>query len=89
MYLQIDPTTMPNTYLKYYFFPDYVVEHSDPNHTRANEVMEGRENLYSESVEQSLKKEQQKIAKLHVDDHASYIVDLARAIAIDTKEECY
>ena len=39
----IDPTTMPNTYLKYYFFPDYVVEHSDPNHTRANEVMEGRE----------------------------------------------
>jgi len=39
----VDPTTLPNTYLKYYLFPDYVVEHSNPNHTRANEVMEGRE----------------------------------------------
>lgn len=39
----IDPTTLPNTYLKYYLFPDYVVEHSDKNYTRANEVMDGRE----------------------------------------------
>jgi len=39
----VDPTTIPNTYLKYYLFPDYAVEHSNPAHTRANEVMEGRE----------------------------------------------
>ena len=34
---------IPNTYLKYYLYPDYVVETSDPNYTRANEVMDGRE----------------------------------------------
>ena len=39
----LDPDTLPNTYLKYYLFPDYVVQHSNPEHTRANEVMEHRE----------------------------------------------
>ena len=27
--LAVDPSLLPNTYLKYYLFPDYVVEHSD------------------------------------------------------------
>uniref|UniRef100_A0A182TAF7 Glycosyl hydrolase family 4 C-terminal domain-containing protein n=1 Tax=Anopheles maculatus TaxID=74869 RepID=A0A182TAF7_9DIPT len=39
----LDPDTLPNTYLKYYLFPDYVVQHANPQHTRANEVMEHRE----------------------------------------------
>ena len=82
----VDPTTMPNTYLKYYFFPDYVVEHSDPNHTRANEVMEGREKFVFGECRTIAEKGTAKDSKLHVDDHASYIVDLARAIAYDTKE---
>ena len=82
----IDPTTMPNTYLKYYFFPDYVVEHSDPNHTRANEVMEGREKFVFGECKAIAEKGTAKDSKLHVDDHASYIVDLARAIAYNTKE---
>ena len=82
----IDPTTMPNTYLKYYFFPDYVVEHSDPNHTRANEVMEGREKFVFGECRTIAEKGTAKDSKLHVDDHASYIVDLASAIAYDTKE---
>ena len=82
----IDPTTMPNTYLKYYFFPDYVVEHSDPNHTRANEVMEGREKFVFGECRAIAEKGTAKDSKLHVDDHASYIVDLARAIAYNTKE---
>jgi alpha-galactosidase/6-phospho-beta-glucosidase family protein len=37
------PDCLPNTYLKYYLYPDYVVEHSNPDYTRANEVMDGRE----------------------------------------------
>ena len=41
--LALDPQFLPNTYLKYYMYPDYVVEHTDPNHTRADEVIEGRE----------------------------------------------
>jgi maltose-6'-phosphate glucosidase len=44
----LDPDTMPNTYLKYYLFPDYVVAHSNPERTRANEVMDHREkNVFS------------------------------------------
>ncbi len=39
----LDPSTLPNTYLKYYLYPDYEVAHSDPEFTRANEVMAGRE----------------------------------------------
>ena len=82
----VDPATLPNTYLKYYLFPDYVVEHSNPNHTRANEVMEGREKFVFGECRAIAEKGTAKDSKLHVDDHASYIVDLARAIAYDTKE---
>ena len=82
----VDPTTLPNTYLKYYLFPDYVVEHSNPNHTRANEVMEGREKFVFGECRTIAEKGTAKDSKLHVDDHASYIVDLARAIAYNTKE---
>ncbi|MGL5602613.1 MAG: 6-phospho-alpha-glucosidase, partial [Silvania sp.] len=39
----LDEATLPNTYLKYYLFPDYVVEHANPARTRANEVMDHRE----------------------------------------------
>ena len=82
----LDKKTLPNTYLKYYFFPDYVVNHSNPNHTRANEVMEGREKFVFGECKAIAEKGTAKDSKLHVDDHASYIVDLARAIAYNTKE---
>src|SRR5699024_10136132 len=39
----LTPEMLPNTYLKYYYYPDYVVETSNKEFTRANEVMEGRE----------------------------------------------
>ena len=82
----LDKNTLPNTYLKYYLFPDYVVEHSNPNYTRANEVMEGREKFVFGECRNIAEKGKTKDSKLHVDDHASYIVDLARAIAYNTKE---
>lgn len=82
----LDKNTLPNTYLKYYFFPDYVVEHSNPNHTRANEVMEGREKFVFGECRAIAERGTSEGSKLHVDDHASYIVDLARAIAYNTKE---
>ncbi len=82
----LDKKTLPNTYLKYYFFPDYVVEHSNPNHTRANEVMEGREKFVFGECKAIAEKGTAEGSKLHVDDHALYIVDLARAIAYNTKE---
>lgn len=34
---------LPNTYDQYYLYPDYKAAHLDPNFTRADEVMAGRE----------------------------------------------
>lgn len=82
----IDPRFLPNTYLKYYFFPDYVYDKMDPNYTRANEVMDGRE---KKVFSQALKIVEQKTTKgcgFEIDAHASFIVDLARAIAFNTHE---
>ncbi|GAA0076944.1 6-phospho-alpha-glucosidase [Clostridium sp. CTA-5] len=82
----VDPTTLPNTYLKYYLFQDYVVEHSNKEYTRANEVMDGREKFVFGECEKVVNAGTAKGCELHVDEHASYIVDLARAIAYNTKE---
>ena len=41
---------LPNTYMQYYLLGDEVVESSNPNHTRANEVMEGREKRIFDAV---------------------------------------
>ncbi len=83
----VDPTTLPNTYLKYYLFQDYVVQHSDKNYTRANEVMDGREKFVFGECEKIIKNNSAIGSELHIDEHASYIVDLARAIAFNTKEK--
>lgn len=82
---RIDPDTLPNTYLKYYLFPDYVVKHSDPNHTRANEVMEHREKDVFSIAHQIIKNGTAKDCTFEADAHATYIVDLAEAIASNTK----
>lgn len=83
----LDPATMPNTYLKYYLYPDYVVEHTDPNYTRANQVMDGREREVFSAAREIVAKGTAADCKFQADDHASYIVDLARALAFNTKEK--
>ena len=65
----------PNTYLKYYLFPDYVVEHSDPNYTRANEVMDGREKKVFGACRKVIETGTAKGAGFEADAHATYIVD--------------
>jgi maltose-6'-phosphate glucosidase len=82
----IDPDTLPNTYLKYYLFPDYVVEHSNKEYSRANEVMDGREKFVFGECKKVVEKGTSQGCELEIDEHASYIVDLARAIAYNTKE---
>ncbi|MCI8364754.1 MAG: 6-phospho-alpha-glucosidase [Eubacterium sp.] len=82
----IDPDTIPNTYLKYYLYPDYVVEHSNPEHTRAKEVMEGREKTVFGACREIIEKGTAKDCGFEADAHATYIVDLACAIAENTKE---
>lgn len=83
---ELDPTTLPNTYLKYYFFPQDEVEHANPEYTRANEVMNHREKTVFSECNRISNIKTAEDAKLVSDDHASYIVDLARAIAYNTKE---
>ena len=41
--LQSNPEYLPNTYLQYYLLSKDVVEESNPEYTRANEVMDSRE----------------------------------------------
>lgn len=82
----VDPTTIPNTYLKYYLYPDYVVEHSNPEYTRANEVMDGREKTVFGACRSIIEKGTAKDGGFEADAHATYIVDLACAIAENTRE---
>ncbi|MGF1736348.1 6-phospho-alpha-glucosidase [Photobacterium satsumensis] len=82
----LDPETLPNTYLKYYLFPDYVVSHSDKKYTRANEVMDGREATVFATARKVIAEGTFEGADFEADEHAVFIVDLARAIAFNTKE---
>ena len=82
----LDPETLPNTYLKYYLFQDYVVAHDDKNYTRADEVIAGREKFVFSECRKVTEKGKTIGCRLHIEEHASYIVDLARAIVFNTKE---
>ena len=84
--IAIDPDFLPNTYLKYYFFPQDEVETANAEYTRANEVMDGRELDVFSAAEEIIKNGTAKDNKFHIDAHASFIVDLARAIAYNTGE---
>lgn len=84
--LAVDPRFLPNTYLKYYLYPDYVVEESDPNYTRANEVMDGREKNVFTAAQRIIDAGTSSVGEFNIDSHASFIVDLARAIAYNTHE---
>lgn len=82
----VDPEYAPNSYFKYYLYPDDVVEHENPEYTRANQVMDGREKtVFSDCV----RIEQAGTAagtSLKVGIHASFIVDLATALAFNTHD---
>lgn len=82
----LDPETIPNTYLKYYLYPDFVVEHSDPNYTRANEVMDGREKTVFGQAKAIVENGTSKGNEFAAGVHASFIVDLACALKFNTHE---
>lgn len=86
--LAVTPEHLPNTYLKYYLYPDYVFEHmkDHPEYTRANEVMEGREKNVFDHARQIIANGSAEGIAFDIDAHATFIVDLARAIAFNTHE---
>lgn len=82
----LDPTTLPNTHLKYYLYPSWVVKHSDPKYTRTDEVEAYREkNVFGECA-RIVKNKSAKDTNFTSDQHSTYIVDLCTAIAYDTKQ---
>lgn len=52
--LELDDTYLPNTYLQYYLLPHASLSHLDPNRTRANEVMDGRERRVYETCDKTI-----------------------------------
>lgn len=82
----LDPTTSPNSYLKYYLFSDEVVAHSDPKYTRANQVMDTREKRVFGECARIEQAGTSKDTTLEIGIHASFIVDLATALAFNTHE---
>ncbi|SFB99864.1 maltose-6'-phosphate glucosidase [Alkalibacterium subtropicum] len=82
----LDPDTLPNTYLKYYMYPQDEVAKANPEYTRANEVMDGREKHVFGECKKITANQSTEGSTLEIDEHASYIVDLARAIAYNTGE---
>ena len=63
-----------------------VVETSNPEYTRANEVMDGREKRVFGACREVIEKGTAKDCGFEADAHATYIVDLACALAENTME---
>jgi len=82
----VDPTMAPNSYLQYYLYPDDMVAHTDPDYTRANQVMDGRERRVFEECSRIEAAGTAKNTILEIGIHASFIVDLATALAFNTHE---
>lgn len=84
--VRLDPTTTPNSYLQYYLYGDDMVAHSNPNYTRANQVMDGREKRVFGECARIAEVGTAKDTTLEIGIHASFIVDLATALAFNTHE---
>ncbi len=63
-----------------------MVETSNPDYTRANEVMDGREKKVFGACREIIEKGTAKGSDFEADAHATYIVDLACALAENTLE---
>lgn len=82
----VDPTMAPSSYLQYYLFPDEMVAHTDPNYTRANQVIDGREKRVFGECAKIEAAGTAKDTELKIGIHALFIVDLATALAFNTHE---
>ncbi len=83
------PDYLPNTYLQYYYYPDYKLSHLDPNYTRANEVMDGREKRIFDECRRVAEVGTSKGSVLvHNDAHSEFIIELAESIAYN-KQHIY
>ncbi|MEG6573840.1 6-phospho-alpha-glucosidase [Caldibacillus debilis] len=75
------PEYLPNTYLQYYLYPEEMVKKEDPNHTRARQVMEGREKRVRELCGRIIEKGTATGEDLHADIHGVYMIRAAESLA--------
>lgn len=82
------PSFLPNTYVGYYLYPEYKVSHSDPNYTRADEVIAGREKRVFEECKEIIGRGYlgDKFESIS-DAHAEMMIKVAEAIAFNTNEK--
>ncbi|HBO22399.1 MAG TPA: 6-phospho-alpha-glucosidase [Providencia sp.] len=79
------PDYIPNPYLQYYLMANDMVEHQNPEYTRANEVMDGREKRLFEAAR--VYKETGILPDaFHVGVHGSFIVDVACSLAFNLRQ---
>ena len=83
---ELEQDTLPNTYLKYYLMGKETVEHADINYTRANEIMDRREKDTFEECDRIVKNGTAKDTWFAASEHSQFIVELACALAFNTKE---
>ncbi|MEN0614208.1 6-phospho-alpha-glucosidase [Klebsiella indica] len=82
------PDYLPNTYLQYYLYPEYKFSRLDPNFTRANEVINGREKRVFEECRTAVAEgTTRNVHVVHNDAHGDMIVELAEAIAFNLKKK--
>ncbi len=79
------PDTLPSTYLNYYLQQKEFVEHSNPEYTRANEVMESREKNLFEGIDKYLETGVIDEKVFYAGSHGEWIAELAVALKNDTK----
>lgn len=84
--IAIDPTMCPNSYFQYYLFGDDMVAHTDPNYTRADQVVDTREKRVFGECGRIEKAGTAKDTTLKIGIHAEFIVDLATALAFNAHE---
>lgn len=80
------PGTIPNSYLQYYLIPKKIVEQSNPEWTRANEVMSSREKNLFDAVDKYLETGVMDGKAFHLGAHGHFIVDLAVSLRYDLKQ---
>ncbi|MBM7540219.1 6-phospho-alpha-glucosidase [Amphibacillus cookii] len=76
------PEYLPNTYLQYYLYPQYKQTKLDPNHTRTDEVRQGREKkVFAECKRIVDNGTAQDSSVVHNDAHGDMMVEVAASIA--------
>ena len=72
------PDYLPNTYLQYYLYPEYKLKKLDPDYTRANEVMDGREKrVFAECRRIAENGTAKDSSVVHNDAHGDMIIEVA------------